>query len=98
MIMTALVVSSSTAGSFGFSDSAPQAVGPDDFEADQSRERSADRSRPSRERAARVDSSPRDTPSTRTTPAPRKSAPPTPNRAAATASSNGAPGTHPADQ
>lgn len=61
MIMAALVVGSSTAGSFGYGD-APQVVGPDDYEADQSRMRSADRSRPSRDRATHVDNSPHDAP------------------------------------
>jgi hypothetical protein len=55
------VVGSSTAGSFGYGD-APQVVGPDDYEADQSRMRSADRSRPSRDRATHVDNSPHDAP------------------------------------
>lgn len=55
VLCTALVVTSSTAGSFGFSSGSPQAVDPDDMEADMSRERSADRSRPSRSRVTRPD-------------------------------------------
>jgi hypothetical protein len=55
VLCTALVVTSSTAGSFGFYSSSPQAEDPDDMESDMSRERSADRSRPSRSRVTRPD-------------------------------------------
>lgn len=91
MIMAALVVGSSTAGSFSGYDSAPQAFSPDDFEADQSRERSADRSRPSRDRVTHVDNAPHGN-SPQDTQPPHKAPPAAPpRRDAATAAAAGAP-------
>jgi hypothetical protein len=93
MIMAALVVSSSTAGSFSFFQSAPPAADIEDFDADQSRERSADRSRPSRDRVNKVDSARRASPQPpQKTRQPEKPASAPPPNNAATVAAPKAPG------